>query len=123
MDRRGFLGSILLACAAPAIGRAANLMPVKMLDSGVLVPEVEIGRWEGIRFIENPRIVLPHPASAMGVFSITPDAPVDVMGDDHYLVCSMTRRFDFISDGVCWRWRDPQNGEIGPTLLKEGVMT
>lgn len=39
MNRRGFLQAILAAAAAPAVVKAANLMPVKALESGVLVPE------------------------------------------------------------------------------------
>ena len=38
MNRRGFLGTMLAACAAPAIVRAASLMPGK----GLLVPSGEI---------------------------------------------------------------------------------
>lgn len=40
MKRRHFLAAILGASVAPAIVRAASLMPVRVLDSGVLVPEV-----------------------------------------------------------------------------------
>jgi hypothetical protein len=36
MNRRGFLGAILVAASAPAIVRAQSLMPTR---SGVLVPE------------------------------------------------------------------------------------
>lgn len=36
MNRRGFLGAILAAAAAPAIVRAESLMPTR---SGILVPE------------------------------------------------------------------------------------
>lgn len=36
--RRGFLGAILAAAAAPAIVRAASLMPVRRLASGLVVP-------------------------------------------------------------------------------------
>ena|SRR6185369_3233199 len=36
MDRRGFLGSILAACAAPAIVRADSLMRVVSRDTGIL---------------------------------------------------------------------------------------
>lgn len=43
MNRRGFLAGILACAAAPAIARAASLMPVKALESGVLVPDLELG--------------------------------------------------------------------------------
>jgi hypothetical protein len=40
MDRRGFLNAILAAAAAPAIVKAANIMPVfARRESGLLVPE------------------------------------------------------------------------------------
>lgn len=38
MDRRGFLGSMLAACAAPAIVRASSLMKC----SGIIVPSQEL---------------------------------------------------------------------------------
>lgn len=42
MNRRGFLGAILAAGVAPAIVRAANIMPVFLRREvgGLLVPEV-----------------------------------------------------------------------------------
>jgi hypothetical protein len=39
MDRRSFLGGALAAFAAPAIVRAASLMPVRALDPDWWVPE------------------------------------------------------------------------------------
>lgn len=38
MDRRGFLGSMLAACAAPAIVRASSLMKC----SGIIVPSQDL---------------------------------------------------------------------------------
>lgn len=39
MDRRGFIGAILAAGAAPAIVKAANIMPVFVRrESGLLAP-------------------------------------------------------------------------------------
>ena len=38
MKRRSFLAGILVASVSPAIVRAASLMPVKVMDSGLLVP-------------------------------------------------------------------------------------
>jgi hypothetical protein len=38
MDRRGFLGSILLAAVAPAIVRADSLMRIVPLDTAVVLP-------------------------------------------------------------------------------------
>lgn len=37
MNRRGFLGSILAACAAPAIVRADSLMRIVPVDTGILL--------------------------------------------------------------------------------------
>lgn len=56
--RRSFIGSILACAAAPAIVKAEILMPVRK----IIVPairlepplfEMEIGRWDGFRFIES----------------------------------------------------------------------
>jgi len=59
VNRRGFLGAILAAGAAPWVAKAGVLMPVKTL----VVPEfvihpfpffgMEVGRYENIRFIET----------------------------------------------------------------------
>ncbi len=38
MNRRGFMTAILSAGVAPAVVRAASLMPVRQLDSGVVLP-------------------------------------------------------------------------------------
>ncbi len=77
--RRGFLAGILAAAAAPALVRAGSLMPVapriwtppmtlyEAADDYVFAqPDAywgrmtlytgEIGRWEGIRFIESPAL-------------------------------------------------------------------
>lgn len=51
MNRRNFLAGILAASAAPAIVRAASLMPVKVMDSGVLVPQ-----WMGADYSTVPDI-------------------------------------------------------------------
>jgi len=46
MDRRGFLGAILAAAAAPAIVRASSLMKLapglEIAESGLIVPVTEI---------------------------------------------------------------------------------
>lgn len=43
MDRRGFLQAILAAGVAPAIVKAANIMPVfSRMQSGLIVPELEV---------------------------------------------------------------------------------
>lgn len=43
MNRRGFLGAMLAAGAAPAIVKAANIMPVFMRrESGLLAPELGV---------------------------------------------------------------------------------
>lgn len=42
MLRRGFLEAILATATAPAIARAASLMKVRALPSGLLVPDVAI---------------------------------------------------------------------------------
>lgn len=62
MKRRSFLGAMLAACAAPAIVKAEILMPVRQIigmdfgvpgDCRVIARGVmEIGTWEGFRFIE-----------------------------------------------------------------------
>lgn len=69
MNRRGFLGSILAACAAPAIVRADALMkivprntiPWEVWEAGPEVGPVPIelltggiGRWNGVVFHEHP---------------------------------------------------------------------
>lgn len=51
MNRRNFLAGILAASAAPAIVRAASLMPVKVMDSGVLVPQ-----WMGMDLCGVPDV-------------------------------------------------------------------
>lgn len=38
MNRRGFLGAILAAGVAPAVVRAASLMPVRVLESDLVLP-------------------------------------------------------------------------------------
>jgi len=38
MNRRGFLGAILAAGVAPAVVRYANMMPVRRLTSGLVMP-------------------------------------------------------------------------------------
>jgi hypothetical protein len=50
MNRRGFMGAILAAATAPAIVKAMNLMPVKVLESGLLVPDV------GLSLAEQPEL-------------------------------------------------------------------
>lgn len=54
--RRGFLAALLALGAAPAIVRASSLMPIKAPK--VWVPEMEIGVYEGFRFIESPVLAL-----------------------------------------------------------------
>jgi hypothetical protein len=57
MNRRGFIGGILAACAAPAIVRADSLMRLAAPNgwglgpSGILMGEIETGRYENIVFI------------------------------------------------------------------------
>lgn len=72
MNRRGFLGAILAAAVAPAIVRADALMRIVPRETtvhhwdvtcepgGVMVPDEfsgiftgELGRWNGIRFVEQ----------------------------------------------------------------------
>lgn len=48
MDRRGFLGAMLAACAAPAVVRAGSLMRI---NPAIVVPTMEIGRVDGFRII------------------------------------------------------------------------
>ncbi len=38
MNRRGFMAAILCAGVAPAVVRAASLMPVRQLDNGIVLP-------------------------------------------------------------------------------------
>jgi hypothetical protein len=55
MIRRSFMASILAAGVAPWIVKAGVLMPVKT----IFAPELrlmEIGRLDGFRFIESPKI-------------------------------------------------------------------
>lgn len=40
MNRRGFLGTILAAGAAPSIVRASSLMPILMRKPTIIVPEL-----------------------------------------------------------------------------------
>ena len=64
MDRRGFLGAMLAACAAPAIVRAGSLMRIApaliVTDQTVVIAQygTEIGRIENIRFIVDEYV---HP--------------------------------------------------------------
>lgn len=51
MNRRGFLGSILVACAAPAIVRADSLMRIVPIDTDVMLGRVHGMRWHGDRII------------------------------------------------------------------------
>lgn len=46
MNRRGFLGSILVACAAPAIVRADSLMRIVPLDTTIITASEMIRRQE-----------------------------------------------------------------------------
>lgn len=55
MNRRGFLSSILALGAAPAVVRAASLMPWKATESGLLVQDAMAALLELVR---DPRIVL-----------------------------------------------------------------
>jgi hypothetical protein len=62
MNRRGFLAAILAAAISPAVVRAANLMPVRALDSGLLLPG-----WSRV-------ILRPHTsaaAAALGRFAVS----------------------------------------------------
>lgn len=58
VSRRGFLTGMLALGAAPAIVRAASLMPV-VTPAGLIVPSgdvllpMEIGRIDGFRFIQS----------------------------------------------------------------------
>ena len=56
MNRRGFLGSILAACAAPAIVRADSLMRIVPRETEVItlagdLIHGEIGHLEGMRYV------------------------------------------------------------------------
>lgn len=57
MTRRGFLGGILAACAAPAIVKASSMMKVPVrkpfLPYGFPILPMEVGKLEGVRFIEQ----------------------------------------------------------------------
>lgn len=50
MNRRGFLGAILAGAVAPAVVRAASLMPWKATESGLLLPT---GLIRGIQFDQS----------------------------------------------------------------------
>jgi hypothetical protein len=68
MNRRGFLGAMLAAAAAPAIARASSLMPVVPVAPEVWTPPDtiytgEIGSYESIRFIESAPV--DHAADAL----------------------------------------------------------
>ena len=54
--RRGFLGAILAAAAAPAIARASSLMPIKAPEVWTPTSPLftgEVGHVDGFRFIES----------------------------------------------------------------------
>lgn len=53
MNRRGFLAGILAAGISPAIVRAASLMPVKVMDSGIAVPT-----WLGVDLGTHDRYIM-----------------------------------------------------------------
>ena len=58
MDRRGFIGSILAACAAPAIVRADSLMRVMPRDVAIIQiePALDSPLWgKGIATLESER--------------------------------------------------------------------
>jgi hypothetical protein len=56
MNRRGFLGAMLAAAAAPAIVRASSLMPVAA-PKIITDPYGEFGIIEGFRFIESSHMM------------------------------------------------------------------
>lgn len=70
MNRRGFIGAILAAAAAPAVVKASSLMKWVPTESGLLTPgwvsvedyrhefPMEIGRYEGVTIrLSDPRAV------------------------------------------------------------------
>jgi hypothetical protein len=71
MNRRGFLGALLAAAAAPAIVRASSLMPVKApavwTPPGFQDITCELGSYEGIRFIESDHVMDAARYTGMGI--------------------------------------------------------
>lgn len=68
MNRRGFLGAILAAAAAPAIVRAASLMPVaapKVWTPPDTIFTGEIGRHERVRMVVVGDSIADHFIDAM----------------------------------------------------------
>lgn len=76
MDRRGFIGSILVACAAPAIVRADSLMRIVPVNTTIL------------------------PA---GTVSLKVTGAIDVASSENlaYLICTADR--DYVPSGDGWR--------------------
>lgn len=98
MNRRGFLGAMLAACAAPAIVRAESIMRIAapeiiVSDVAAIVSQyealygftaMEIGRIEGFRFILSPDL----PVFADGHMTTTKrraQRPTTYPGSGHFV--------------------------------------
>lgn len=73
MNRRGFLGSILAACAAPAIVRADSLMRIVPRETAVIVtPNALEVNWEAytreVLRVLNNNLYLANAASAENAY-------------------------------------------------------
>lgn len=89
MNRRGFLGSIIAACAAPAIVRADSLMRIVARDATVIAPE--IGRIETFQFYESS--LSDHAADALAYAFITQEA-LRIAHENAVFVRAVNHRFD-----------------------------
>lgn len=58
MNRRGFLSAILAAGVAPAVVRAASLMPVRTLPSGIVTLEEAVSGFGLAQIKEEGSILL-----------------------------------------------------------------
>lgn len=70
MNRRSFMGAILGAAVAPAVVRAASLMPVRALESGVVTFGIDIqgvSNLDRYRFAEYQAAILQSIAEACEV--------------------------------------------------------
>jgi hypothetical protein len=99
MNRRGFLSSILALGAAPAVVRAASLMPWKATESGLLVRRwvsrdeleqlypMEIGRLDRFVFIKSEHIQFRRvaaPYRATRSTSLTEELVKAALGQPHF---------------------------------------
>ena len=127
MNRRDFLkgmAGILAAASAPAIVHAANIMPVRPLKSGILVPAIDIGVSDYsvarlVMYDINGKILgmsdpIEHWATQGGT------APVRESGVlDHA---------EWVAEdgSLLYRWRDPTcslrvTGQPGDTITMSGL--